>query len=58
MDQNNPRLDFGRHSASGVIGDPTPARAELGARLWRAVVDEVAHMLPDCARPEAGTPCW
>ena len=30
---------------TGVIGDPAHASAELGAKLWDAVVDEVAATL-------------
>jgi len=53
VDWNDPQLDFARYSPTGVIGDPTPASAELGARLWRAVVAEVAQVLTDLARPDA-----
>ena len=45
VDWDDPKLDFTRYSSSGVIGDPTQASAELGARLWDAVVDEVASIL-------------
>ncbi len=42
VDWDDPDLDFARYSSNGVIGDPTHASAELGARLWEAVVDSVA----------------
>jgi creatinine amidohydrolase len=40
-------LDFSRYSRTGVVGDPTHASAELGARLWEEVVEEVALLLRD-----------
>lgn len=43
VDWEDPELDFANYSPTGVIGDPTHASAELGARLWEAVVDEVAE---------------
>jgi creatinine amidohydrolase len=45
VDWNDPELDFARYSSTGVIGDPTLASAELGERLWEAVVEEVAVIL-------------
>ena len=42
VDWDDPDLDFAHYSSTGVIGDPTHASAELGARLWEAVVDSVA----------------
>ncbi len=39
VDWDDPELDFSRISATGVIGDPTHASAELGAKLWAAVID-------------------
>ncbi len=42
-------LDFSRYSRTGVIGDPTHASVELGARLWEAAVEEVALLLRDAA---------
>ena len=42
-------MDFSRYSSTGVIGDPTHASAELGARLWEAIVDEVAAMFRSIA---------
>jgi creatinine amidohydrolase len=42
VDWDDPHLDFARYSSTGVIGDPTHASAELGARLWHAVVEDVA----------------
>lgn len=49
VDWNDPNLDFARYSSTGVIGDPTHASAELGKRLWVAVVEEAAHMLQEAA---------
>ena len=45
VDWEDPDLDFANYSSTGVIGDPTHASAELGAKLWEAVVDEVAETL-------------
>ena len=45
VDWEDPDLDFASYSSTGVIGDPTYASAELGAKLWEAVVDEVATTL-------------
>jgi creatinine amidohydrolase len=42
IDWNDPDLDFSRYSETGVIGDPTQASAELGRKLWKAIVNEVA----------------
>jgi creatinine amidohydrolase len=50
VDWDDPDLDFIRYSQTGVIGDPTTASAELGKRLWEAVVEEVADVL--CAIAE------
>jgi len=49
VDWDDPKLDFAHYSASGVIGDPTQASPELGARLWEAVISEVAGTLRDLA---------
>ncbi len=49
VDWEDPDLDFADYSATGVIGDPTHASAELGARLWQAVVEEVAATLRSIA---------
>lgn len=49
VDWEDPALDFADYSSTGVIGDPTRASAELGARLWEAVVDEVAETLHSIA---------
>jgi creatinine amidohydrolase len=35
-------LDFARYSATGVIGDPTHASAELGKELWLASIEAAA----------------
>ena len=42
-DWNDLELDFGRYSATGVIGDPTQASAALGAKLWQECVATVAR---------------
>ncbi len=47
---NDPHLDFAQYSSSGVIGDPTYATAELGARLWEDLVAVTAQLLRDLAR--------
>ena len=44
---DDPNLDFSDYSLSGVIGDPTYSSAELGAKLWVAVVNRVAEILRD-----------
>ena len=49
VDWEDPDLDFASYSSTGVIGDPTHASAELGAKLWEAVVDEVAATLRSIA---------
>lgn len=46
---DDPQLDFAQYSSSGVIGDPTYATAELGARLWEDIVAVTAQMLQDIA---------
>lgn len=48
-DWADPQLDFGRYSATGVIGDPTHATAELGAQLWQECVVTVAHEIQAAA---------
>ena len=45
----DPDIDFASYSSTGVIGNPTHASAELGAKLWEAVVDEVAETLRSIA---------
>ncbi len=45
VDWQDADLDFARYSSTGVIGDPTHASAELGSRLWAAVVESVATTL-------------
>jgi len=45
VDWDDPHLDFTKSSSTGVIGDPTRASAELGAKLWEAVVEEAALIL-------------
>ena len=39
VDWDDPNLDFARYSKTGVIGDPTHASAELGAKLWEAILE-------------------
>ncbi|HUW56063.1 MAG TPA: creatininase family protein [Planctomycetota bacterium] len=46
---DDPDLDFAAYSSTGVIGDPTHASAELGAKLWEAVVQDAAVTLSDIA---------
>jgi creatinine amidohydrolase len=48
----DPQLDFTRYSETGVIGDPTRGSAELGAKLWAAVVDHVATILKEVAETD------
>ena len=55
-DWKDPHLNFADYSSTGVIGDPTHASAELGDKLWEAVVDEVAAILQSIAEnSEPGT---
>ena len=49
---DDPELDFSHYSSSGVIGDPTHASAELGSRLWEAVIDEVTVIFKAVAQDE------
>jgi creatinine amidohydrolase len=44
---DEPALDFARYSSTGVIGDPTYASAELGAKLWNEVVEIVARIFSE-----------
>jgi creatinine amidohydrolase len=44
-DWDNPILDFSKYLDTGVIGDPTVASEELGAKLWTEVTKEVASMI-------------
>ena len=46
-------LDFSAYSTTGVIGDATHASAELGERLWRSCVEEVATTLVELAQTTA-----
>lgn len=50
VDWGDPNLDFAAVTQTGVIGDPTPASAEIGARLWPEVVKTVAQILIECLR--------
>jgi creatinine amidohydrolase len=45
VDWNDANPDFTRYSATGVIGDPTHASAELGEELWQATVQVAASEL-------------
>lgn len=45
VDWAEPDLDLSRYSPTGVVGDPTHASAELGEKLWDAVVSEATEML-------------
>ena len=45
VDWSDPNLDFSAYSSTGVIGDPTHASAQLGAKLWAAIVKSVARTL-------------
>jgi len=38
-------LDISKYSSTGVIGDPTKASSDLGAKLWAAVVNEGAETI-------------
>ncbi len=49
VDWEDPKLDFADYSSTGVIGDPTHANTELGARLWEAVIDEMVATLRSIA---------
>jgi creatinine amidohydrolase len=49
VDWRDLELDFARYSPTGVIGDPTHASAELGAKLWKAVVQKVASIFQEIA---------
>lgn len=49
VDWSDSDLDFSAYSSTGVIGDPTHASAELGARLWAAIVESVARTLREIA---------
>jgi creatinine amidohydrolase len=52
VDWNAPHLDFAHYSSTGVIGDPTHASAELGRKLWEAVVEEAAQTFKMVAEVE------
>jgi len=54
LDWEDPDLDFSRYSTTGVIGDPTEATAELGAKLWDAVVKSVAEKFKRVAETPVG----
>ncbi len=52
VDWDHPELDFARYSSTGVVGDATHASAELGGRLWEAVVAEMARTFAALARAD------
>ena len=54
VDWDDPDLDLTHYSSSGVIGDPTQATGELGARLWDMVVERVALTLKEVAGTDIG----
>lgn len=47
MNWEDPNLDFTQYSTTGVIGDPTYASAELGARLWEETIDAGARVIKE-----------
>jgi creatinine amidohydrolase len=49
-DLSDPTADWSLVSPTGVVGDPTRASAELGARLWSETVERVAAMIEDVAQ--------
>lgn len=53
VDWEDPNLDFAQYSSTGVIGDPTVASAELGAKLWREIVECVAQTISEIGRGKA-----
>jgi creatinine amidohydrolase len=46
---DDPELDFSRYSKTGVIGDPTHASAELGAKLWQQMLQKVGQVIKELA---------
>jgi creatinine amidohydrolase len=48
-DWDDPHLDLGRYSATGVIGDPAQAGAALGARLWQECMAAAAREIQAAA---------
>lgn len=50
VDWDDPDIDFATYSSTGVIGDPTHASAELGAKLWAEVIDSVTETLRSIAK--------
>lgn len=49
VDWDDPNLDFGRYTTTGVLGRPTVATAHLGAVLWEAIVARVADTFASVA---------
>jgi creatinine amidohydrolase len=49
-DLSDPNADWSLVSPTGVVGDPTRASAELGARLWAETVERVAAIVEDVAQ--------
>ena len=50
VDWDDPNLDFGAYSSTGVLGRPTVASAELGATLWEEIVSRTAEFIASHAR--------
>ena len=46
---DDPALDFGKYSTTGVIGDPTHASRELGEKLWNGSVEAITQSLQEIA---------
>lgn len=49
VDWHEPQLDLSRYTATGVIGDPTEATAELGARLWDELIAQLVSLFGEVA---------
>lgn len=49
VDWNDPDLDFGRFSSTGVIGDPTHASPELGETLWNESIKSITAAIAEIA---------
>jgi creatinine amidohydrolase/Fe(II)-dependent formamide hydrolase-like protein len=50
VDWDDPDLDFGRYSSSGVTGDLSRATAELGEQLWEASVEAAVDAIRAASR--------
>ncbi len=49
VDWEDAELDFSQYTKTGVIGDPTYASEELGAKLWQRTVEEVSKVVRQVA---------